>query len=159
MYELNDDGKKILTGSYEDGRKSGEWIFWDNDVKSILVKNNYLNGVIHGKSVHYFDTGEKLRVEEFKYGIKDGKSKYFHELSKSIKSRGNWKNGKRNGEWNYYWLNQSKWGDVNYLDGELVGVLKLYNVNGVFSKSINCDIEDCDYWVMKEFKLLDIPNL
>ena len=40
VYELNDDGKKILTGSYEDGRKSGEWIFWDNDVKSILVKNN-----------------------------------------------------------------------------------------------------------------------
>ena len=155
VYELNDDGKKILTGSYEDGRKSGEWIFWDNDVKSILVKNNYLNGVIHGESVHYFDTGEKQKVERFKFGIKDGESKYFHELSKSVKKKGRWKNGKKDGEWNYYWMNQSKWGDVNYSDGILVGVLKLYNMNGVFSKSINCDIEDCDYWIMKEFNLLD----
>ncbi|MBT8300726.1 MAG: nicotinic acid mononucleotide adenyltransferase [Maribacter sp.] len=48
---FNDEGKKISVGSYDNGQKVGNWVFWSNDVlKEVNYDNNAIAGVVKTKN-------------------------------------------------------------------------------------------------------------
>lgn len=47
----NTEGKTISVGSYDNGVKTGTWMFWANDVlKEVAYSNNAIAGVIESKN-------------------------------------------------------------------------------------------------------------
>ncbi|WP_419213409.1 toxin-antitoxin system YwqK family antitoxin [Maribacter sp. X9] len=48
---FNDKGQKIAMGNYENGVKTGKWLFWEGDVKKeVNFDNNKIASVTNAKS-------------------------------------------------------------------------------------------------------------
>jgi len=48
---FNENGNKIAMGNYENGIKTGKWLFWEGDVKKeVNFENNRIASVINAKT-------------------------------------------------------------------------------------------------------------
>ena len=67
----HDNGVIRTTGMYRDGKREGEWKWWDEQARPSTI-SNYENGLRTGKSIFYSNTGR--RETNYKNGLKDGES-------------------------------------------------------------------------------------
>ena len=91
VYEEFFPGDLKTRGSYENGLRNGEFIFFDETGK-IIKTEMWVKGIKHGK-FELFDYSERLQsVEFFKNGIQDSLNFYFH-YSGMLEKILNFKNG------------------------------------------------------------------
>lgn len=66
-----DNGIKKNNGMYRNGKREGEWKWWDEQGKPTII-SNYENGVRKGKTIFY-STTEREEIN-YKNGLKDGEA-------------------------------------------------------------------------------------
>lgn len=100
IFKLFSNGKVAYEGSYKNGIKSGQWLYYNLESK-IIKEENYNNGIKDGTWKVYDDSGSGIINEQnFKNGILDGP---FSEETNSLGGaynfslKSNYKNGKLNG--------------------------------------------------------------
>ncbi len=89
-----------------DGKKRiGKWQYYHPDGKTIMIEENYLNGVLEGEFKSYYKTGKITEILNYKTGKLHGNTKRFAD-------------------------NGILLDDLNYKNGKLEGLAKYYNVDG-----------------------------
>ena len=89
-----------------DGKKRiGKWLYYHPDGKTIMIEENYLNGVLDGEFKSYYKTGVITEILHYKNGKLHGNSKRFADNGVLLD-------------------------DLNYNNGKLEGLAKYYNING-----------------------------
>jgi antitoxin component YwqK of YwqJK toxin-antitoxin module len=96
---FHDNGYLKLVGTYLDGKKDGDWKFYDN-YGDLCVTGKYKNGKRDGIWVEYHGYNQKIH---FKLSYQDGKIidsifESYHDNGE-IETRGFYKDGKQHGEW------------------------------------------------------------
>lgn len=119
-------GKLISEGMMNDKLFIGQWIYYHNKTKGVLMtenynnkgllegeklvyyengklaeKSTYVNGEIDGISTWYSETGTVLKEFNYKNGILEGISKYYDKDGKML-AEGVYRNDKKHGIWKYY---------------------------------------------------------
>lgn len=119
-------------GNYIDGKKDGEWIYYEptnGGEASILLIENYKNGVLDGLRTSYLSGGYLYEINNYKNGCKNGEQILYYSFPNTIKSKLNYtqcKNGYREdyGEQILYYPNgeieQRYFYKNNRLDGEWI---------------------------------------
>ena len=114
--------QKINEGNYIDGEKHGKWISYLEDGE-IWRKENYLNGRKHGKSITYgygnYNVLHKVHLENYKNGKLDEKLIHYH-INGEIGRVQNYKDGIQNGTDIFYDKNGRIFWSGNYKDGILI---------------------------------------
>ena len=67
----HDNGVKKITGMYRNGKKEGEWKWWDEQGKQKTIAQ-YENGLLNGKTIFY-STSEREEIN-YKNGLKNGEA-------------------------------------------------------------------------------------
>lgn len=134
-YEKNSDVSKVQFYTVEGVLESegfmkaknriGTWKYYHPDGKTLMIEEQYLNGMLDGKSVTYFDSGKIAEEKNYKMNLQEGLairydskgvliSKVTYEGGKlngpatyytvdgKIKYQGNYENDKKIGQWEYY---------------------------------------------------------
>ena len=90
-----EDGQIWYEGNYQDGKEHGEFIYSGYGNYNILHKvksENYIDGKLDGKSIHYHVNGEIGRTENFKDGARNGND-IFYDKDGEIFWSGKYKDG------------------------------------------------------------------
>ena len=142
--EYYNNGKKKSEGSYNNGKREGQWKFYDND-GNIEQEGSYDDkGKYSGDWVQYYPTGDILKEETFSDGYEEGMYIEYSEDG-SIIVQGNYINGMKNGKWTYTvngviesgeYIDDKKNGEwtIKYDDGTLIedGTFINDNPNGQY---------------------------
>jgi len=118
-------GDTISKGIEVNRKKEGEWKYFHNRSSKIMMLENYVNGLVEGERVSYYDNGvvsEKLNflngkkhgkqlvysvkgvlIKEFTYenDLLNGINKYYTGRG-ILAIEGMYKNDKKTGSWKYY---------------------------------------------------------
>lgn len=133
------NGKLVAKGNYVNKRKQDKWEYYSDEDGSLILSENYENGLLVGKSIVYL-TGTQIIIEETEYvnGKKHGQYSKYYDNGKpmieayynndsldghyiqyypigTIKEEGEYKNGKKVGEWKTYDLEENVISTDNYL--------------------------------------------
>ena len=76
----NMDGSIWCEGYYKKGRKHGEFIYYgfgNKDIYSKKKSENYNDGKLEGKYIHYFENGEVNSIGNYQNGKLEGKYLYY----------------------------------------------------------------------------------
>ncbi len=118
-------GKLVSEGQMDGKDRFGDWIYYHNNSKVIMTRENYVNGKLNGKIVTYYPDGKITEEIEYKNGVKDGENNYYSPTGVLLKKliykneeldglviyydahgnvliEGNYKEGKKHGLWKYY---------------------------------------------------------
>lgn len=129
-------GTKKGYTNFKSGKRSGVYVKYHPDGKTIKQKGYYIDDVINGVVEFYFENGYISDRFVYKNGVKEGKYEGFDYIQSNnkqfISKSGFYKNEKKHGEWkyfDYYYDIKSKTlsnkliltGLENYKDGELHG--------------------------------------
>ncbi|MGV3631970.1 MAG: toxin-antitoxin system YwqK family antitoxin [Bacteroidota bacterium] len=152
-------GYDLLTGSFQEGKKQGEWkyYYYTGDLEKI---SHYENNQLNGKYEYYYDKN-RLNVEGyFKDGEKNGVWTWYtnqgnRDMSGTFKEgrqEGTWtywyptgelsytaqyKNDLKHGSWNYYYKDGSKFKSGEYKDDQKHGKWETWYENGKLLMSGN----------------------
>lgn len=120
------NGKLMAQGKYINQQKDSTWTFFSDIDGKLIIREDYIDGRKHGKSILYFPDNEQVaEVTEFKMGIKDGeylkcfpdgrimtKTTYQNNSlhgdftvfynSGAIEIKGKYLNGEKSGNWEYF---------------------------------------------------------
>jgi len=106
-------------GNYQDGKKDGKWIYYLEDGQ-IWYEGNYKDGVEHGEFIlsgyGNYNIFHKVKVENYKNGKLDGKSIHYH-INGEIGRIENYKDGYQNGNDIFYDKDGKIFWSGNYKDG------------------------------------------
>jgi len=145
-------GHQSLTGSYIQGRKTGEWkyFYYTGDIEKIC---NYEADKLDGVYKYFYDNG-KLNVEGlYKKGLKQGTWTWYtnkgtRDMSGNFKEDlqdGDWtywfpeggvsytaqyKAGLKHGNWNYFYKDGSKFKKGSFTDDQKDGLWETWYENG-----------------------------
>lgn len=125
-------------GTYIDGKKDGEWIYYDpanGGQATVLLVENYTNGVLDGLRTSYFSDGSICEINNYKNGCKNGEQISYYSFPSTIKSKLNYtqcKNGYREdyGEQILYYPNGEIEQRYFYKNGRLDGEWIQYRKDG-----------------------------
>lgn len=133
-----ENGKKQGEGLYISEKREGEWKFY-NENSILVARENYRNGLLHGKRIVYFDTGEVSEESYYIDGVQNGAwIQYFR--SGEWRLRTNYTNGKLDGQ---YKCRDMLTGQMSvegtYRNGTHIGNWKIYtnNAQGFFYMKYN----------------------
>lgn len=147
---FNTKGDTLEKINYRADSKNGyhyryQWDYKDNSRTGGLVsKELYVNDKLQNKSFYYFPTGELFQVVNYKNDFKHGKTfesnkegRIIYELEyrqgvliKRTKINYIDKNGLKQGLWREYYSNDRVKTESTYLDGQLHGYYKEFDVRG-----------------------------
>nr|AOE08238.1 hypothetical protein [uncultured bacterium] len=119
------EGKKVSSGKMKNRKRQGEWLSYHQDGSTIMIKEQYKNGLLDGQRNVFFISGLPALVEQYVDGNKEGKAITYTEEGKVLKSvtykqdklegpaifyngygekevTGNYKNNRKHGLWKYY---------------------------------------------------------
>ncbi|SDX83179.1 Antitoxin component YwqK of the YwqJK toxin-antitoxin module [Lutibacter oricola] len=89
-----------------DGKvRTGKWVYYQADGKSLLSFESYKNGLLNGESITYYPNGKTAEIVHYK-------NKKLHGSVKRFTKKG------------------TVLDDVNYVEGKLNGYAKFYNEKG-----------------------------
>ena len=115
-----------LKGSYKDGKKDGEWEFYNMD-GTLLTKGTYKENVKDGlwsETVAGANLIKKLDLRTTEhYAFKNIENPVFEV-------EGTYKDGTPDGPWTYFDENHNLVMEGHYVDGKIQGQWKFYNENG-----------------------------
>lgn len=126
MYSAS--GKVVAQGKYVNRKKDGLWRFFSEKDGSLILEENYVNGLPNGKSVAFLND---VVIEEVNYlnGVKHGSyNKYYDSGVQMITAT--YKNGFLDGAFVTYYPNGMMNFEGVYRDGEKVGEWKTYDEEG-----------------------------
>jgi antitoxin component YwqK of YwqJK toxin-antitoxin module len=134
-----ENGEKAAQGRYIETKKDGVWEYFSFYSKGLIARETYDEGVLHGASFTYYDSGNPAQELHWHKGVKHGIWKLYYE-SGNTKLEGQYFNNMRNGPFTYYYpdgsidfrgqylydLMDGKW---DYFDssGNLVGAVEYVN--------------------------------
>ncbi len=118
-------GKLVSEGKMKDKDRIGEWVYYHENSKEVMTRENYENGKLQGKVITYYPDGNKTEETDYKNGIKDGEDNYYspdgvllkkllyiddqlqgkaiyYDAYGNVVIEGYYKNGKKHGLWKYY---------------------------------------------------------
>lgn len=147
--EYHYGGKLAAKGKYKLGQKEGAWKYYLAD-GSLYKEETYNDEGLQGKVPYYFTNGKVEREIEYKNGKKHGTLRRFAEdgqLSYILYFKDNLITGytfpdKKSqlmpvislpggkGKINTFYSNGNKSAEMEYSDGEMIGVYRLYHPNG-----------------------------
>ena len=112
--------------------REGKWLYFHVDGKTVMVEENYSNGLLHGAYKTFYNSGKPTEIANYKDGKLSGNFKKY-SIKGHLYQDFNYENGKLNGPAVYY---NRKSGQLttkgqfkddirvgtweNYVDGELV---------------------------------------
>lgn len=118
-------GELISEGKMKGKDRIGEWVYYHEKSKSVMTREHYKDGKLHGKVTTYYPNGKTTEEADYKNGIKDGEDNYYSPDGVLLKKllyeddqlqgeaiyydgygnvviEGFYKNGKKHGLWKYY---------------------------------------------------------
>jgi len=90
-----EDGQIWNEGNYKDGQEHGGFIYYGYGNYNLLHKielQNYINGKLNGKLIHYHINGEISRIDNYKNDKENGTS-IFYDKDGEIYWSGNYEHG------------------------------------------------------------------
>lgn len=93
------------TGEMIGKNRIGTWLYYYTDAKTLMIEENYKNGVLDGEYKSYYKTGKITEILNYKEGKLHGSAKRFADNGVLLD-------------------------DLNYLNGKLEGPAKYYNLYG-----------------------------
>lgn len=124
------DGKLIAKGQYLNKSKDGKWQYFSDKDGSLILTEDYGNGVLNGKAVVYIP-GTEIVSEETNYvnGIKQGEYlKYYDNGALMVKA--SYKNDALDGDYVHYYSNGVVKEKGSFVEGMKVGEWKTYDIEG-----------------------------
>ena len=124
-------GKVISKGQMLHKKRTGLWTYYHQDGTSVMMKESYVDGLLEGSQITYFENGKKTEEANYKQNKKEGKRFVyaekghilkeftyvndkmqgpvkFYEPDGTISIEGTYKNDKKDGLWKYYENGQLK---------------------------------------------------
>lgn len=119
---FDEKGNKNSEGNYKNRKREGKWIYYHPGGKNILSEEYYVNdklegvkkvfyldgkiseeihyknGVLHGSSIQYTETGIKLREENYVNDVRQGNAVYRNRKGEVL-AEGAYKDGLKIGAW------------------------------------------------------------
>ena len=126
-------GKKIAQGIYLNQQKSGLWTYFSEN--RIIYDEQMTNGIKHGKSKKYYDTGEIWEETNWVNGKQEGNYEVFFKNGKPF-FQCKMKNNQRNGLCLTYFQNGRVELEACYKNGLHDGEWRYYNENGDYLYSL-----------------------
>jgi antitoxin component YwqK of YwqJK toxin-antitoxin module len=126
--------KKVAEGNYVNQKKVGVWSAFNENRK--IAEEEYLQGMKHGSSRKYYDTGELMEQTDWLEDKKDGAYKVFYKGGEPyIKCK--MKNDMRNGLFLIYYDNGQQELIGEYKDNLRHGEWKYFNEEGEYLYSLH----------------------
>ncbi|MEO5642823.1 MAG: hypothetical protein ABIQ40_19980 [Bacteroidia bacterium] len=101
-------GSIIGYGNIANGKKEGNWKYYDTIYKTPYYAGSYHEGLKTGEWIIYPHPFTNIkRVVHYKNGILNGEVAIYREENK-LDGKGSYLNGSKNGEWVYYHINTNK---------------------------------------------------
>jgi len=137
VFDLWENGNKMLEGSYKNSIKDGRWIEWFKNGQP-EKKYNYRYGQKHGNWAEWYDNG-LLEIEgSYKEGKEDATWTYYYRSGK-IEKIINYDNGWWNGKSQKWYPNGQMMEDLTYKDQVPVGKWQYWFENGQLKEEKNYD--------------------
>lgn len=137
-------GKVIAKGSYVNKKKQGQWDYFSAEDGSLILTENYNNGLLSGKSIVYL-AGTQIVVEETEYvnGIKHGLySKFYDNGVPMIEAA--YHQDHLNGSYIHYYSNGIVKEEGLFKNGAKVGEWKTYDTEGYIISTDSYEVFDID---------------
>jgi len=122
----HENGKIEQKGFYKNGKPVDKWL-WYYDSGNILKEESYLKGVENGLIIEYSDSGNVIVSGQYIMGIKEGI--WIYEMGDQ-KETGNYVDGKKNGIWQHLYKNGNVNFEGEFVDGEPNGKHKYFYESG-----------------------------
>jgi len=119
-------GQKLKAGSYEYGRKIGEWNFWDQ-TGTLRKQGSYAKDRQDGDWKKFRKDGSLEWIEKYQDGKAHGTWVAFQEDGKTLLWRRGYLAGDRHGPWENFYSNGTRQTLETYLKGKLDGDAKSWN--------------------------------
>lgn len=114
------DGVLQSEGFMKGEERVGRWFYYHPDGKSVMLEENYEEGLLEGVSTTYYKSGKITETKNFNKGVLEGSFKRFSYEGVLLDDLF-YKNGKLNGEANYYDINGNLVRSGVYENDEKVG--------------------------------------
>ncbi|QIX61031.1 hypothetical protein HER32_07485 [Hymenobacter sp. BT18] len=125
---LYPNGSVAYTGTYLNGKRSGEWRWLRRDGSVRLVRQ-YQEGKAHGRSEGFYRNGQLESSQEYVEGTLEGPSKEFY-LDGVTKSTGYYRNGQQEGQWQDFYADGTLSEEYNLHEGTSQGFDHSYSPTG-----------------------------
>ncbi len=122
---LTKKGKLVSEGDMEGKNRKGEWAYYHEKANSIMTREQYVDGKLHGLKITYYLNKNIAEELTFKEGIKEGLNNYYspegvllkklfykndqlegqaysYDADGNVVIEGEYKKGKKDGLWKYY---------------------------------------------------------
>lgn len=123
-------------GEMQGENRIGKWQYFQPDGKTLLIEENYENGVLNGEFKSYYKTGKITEILNYKNGKLHGNSKRYADNGKLLD-------------------------DLTYYEGKLQGLAKYYNVEGqlIYSGNYENDEKVGEWEYFENGKLENVNKL
>lgn len=136
------NGNVIAKGKYQDKKKHEKWEYFSEETGSLILVENYENGMIVGKSVAYSPTTQ-IVIEETEYqnNLKHGTYNKYYDNGR-IMVKANYQNDKLNGDYVFYYPNGVIKEEGRFFENQKVGEWRTYDMEeGLLSVDIHSELE------------------
>lgn len=124
FYKVN--GTKESVGKMDGKNRIGKWLYYYPDGKTLMIEENYENGVLEGSYKSYFKNNSISEQLNYKKGKLHGNIKRFADNGVLLEDL-NYENGILNGQANYYNIEGKLIYNGVYENDERVGDWKYYD--------------------------------
>lgn len=122
------------TGTMDGKNRIGTWLYYYPDGKTLMIEENYKNGVLDGTYKSFYKTGKVTEILDYTSGKLNGNAKRYADNGVLLDDL-NYKNGKLKGAAKYYNIEGKLIYAGDYINDEKVGEWEFYE-NGK-TESIN----------------------
>lgn len=113
------------TGKMDGKNRIGTWFYYYPDGKTLMIEENYKNGLLDGTYKSYYKTGKINEILNYKAGKLNGSAKRYADNDNLIDDL-NYVNGKLEGPAKYYNIYGKLIFAGNYKDDEKIGEWEYY---------------------------------
>ena len=126
----SEGGEMIAKGKYDNKKKQGQWEYYSADEGSLILVENYKDGMIIGKTVAYSPITHNV-IEEIEYvnNVKEGIFNKYYDNGR-IMIKASYRNDKLDGNYIFYYPNTMPKEEGQYKEGDKVGEWKTYDMEG-----------------------------
>lgn len=126
--KYDEEGELVLKLKSKDGILEGEFIEYRSG--KVYQKGNYIDNVVRGKLITYYETGETLGISYAdSNGFTHGEVKTYYR-NQNIKKIQNYRHGFKEGVYKFYYKDGSLSDSIIYEKGEIIDTTFGYYKNG-----------------------------
>jgi antitoxin component YwqK of YwqJK toxin-antitoxin module len=145
-------------GFYLNGKRDGDWEFFDKYSGDLLVTGNYKDGIKEGIWKEYLGDNRLHFQESYMDGkILDGSWESYHYNGK-IKSKGQYYKGKKHGLWESFYENGTLKISGSFKNGSRDGFFQRYNNGKLFERYLFYSTGDIEYEVFHTSQKIKIKE-